>query len=219
MKHAFLLVGGADSGGAVWCVHSFDKTAWDRDGFIVFQGGLTDWATQEFRSSLRRIQAIDDHIIMNTDWRGTDWPAFGIKHTERRQTVTREELRGMCGGQERGFGLLPGHKIQRSSNPNSAGRLWDNAPVAFPPGVKNQGLLPSRFPPAYDNFLWDICSLRHPEFRSLQEKLLATEVDDIRMDHIHMLNRRGPDRGRTCNFAFLEALVGCDQLWIQIVRY
>ena len=58
--------------------------------FCVFAGGLTDWATEQFSASLRRMQAIDDHIILNTDWHGTDWPAYGIEHTERRQTVTRE---------------------------------------------------------------------------------------------------------------------------------
>ena len=164
----------------------------------VFAGGLTDWATQQFSASLRRMQAIDDHIILNTDWHGTDWPAYGIEHTERRQTVTREELEHMCGGQERGFGLLPGHKVTGNWNPNKRrSGLWNEAPVAFPPGVPNQGLLPSRFSPAYDEFLWDVCSLAHPQFRSLQETLLSTTIDDIRMDHIHMLNRRGPDGGRT----------------------
>ena len=177
---------------------SFDQRAWDRDGFVVFAGGLTDWATQQFRASLRRMQAIDDHIILRTDWHGTDWPAFGIPHTERRQTVTRAELERMCGGQERGFGLLPGHKVQGNWSPGrrglALGGLWDDAPVAFPPGVQSEGLLPSRFAPAYDAFLRDVTMLHHPQFGALQERLLRTRVDDIRMDHVHMLNRRGPVR-------------------------
>ena len=164
----------------------------------MLPGGLTDWATEQFSSSLRRVQAIDDHIIMRTDWRGTDWPAYGIPHTKARQSVSREQLLQMCGGQERGFNLLPGHKVNRSWNPGKQhSGLWDRAPVAFPPGVPNEGLLPSRFALAYDDFLWDVTTLAHPDFRVLQERLLGTSVEGIRMDHVHCLNRRGPDGGRT----------------------
>lgn len=129
--------------------------------------------------------------------RGTDWPAYGIAHTPARRSVTRERLLDMCGGQERGFNLLPGHKVNHSWNPGKRSGLWKDAPVAFPQGVPNLGLLPSRFALAYDEFLWDVCTLAHPEFRALQERLLGTRVDDIRMDHVHCLNRRGPDKGRT----------------------
>lgn len=47
-------------------------------------------------------------------------------------------------------------------------------------------------------FLWDVTTLGHPQFRELQQLLLqGCAVEDIRMDHVHMLNRRGPDSGRT----------------------
>jgi hypothetical protein len=48
-------------------LESFDQEAWERDGFVVFPGGLTQWATAQFSSALRRVQAIDDHIILQTD--------------------------------------------------------------------------------------------------------------------------------------------------------
>ncbi len=48
-------------------LESFDQEAWERDGFVVFPGGLTNWAKAQFSSALQRVQAIDDHLILHTD--------------------------------------------------------------------------------------------------------------------------------------------------------
>ena len=176
---------------------AFDAGAWERDGYVVLPGALTEAATGRFTTSLTRLQGVDDHIIQETDWAGTDWEAYGLPTPPG--PITPERLAQMSGGQERGFNLLPGHKVAHSWNPGKQnGSLWDEAPVAFPPGVSNQGILPSRFPLAYDRFLWDVTTLGHPQFRKLQQLLLqGCAATDIRMDHVHMLNRRGPDGGRT----------------------
>ena len=177
----------------------FDRGAWNRDGFVVFPGALTEWATENFCQSLRRLQAIEDHTTLYTDWTGVDWPAYGLPHPPG--PITRENLEQKTGGQERGR-MLPGHRVNNREKFGvrrgaKSWPLFDKAPVAFPSGVPNKGVLPSMFPTAYDSFIKDVTTLAHPEFRSLQQLLLDCTVEDIRMDHIHMLNRRGPDNGRT----------------------
>ena len=89
-------------------LENFDAAAFERDGYVVLPGALTDWATQQFTHSLTRLQGVDDYIIRETDWNGTDWKKHGLPTPPGPHPITPERLAQMSGGQERGFNLLPG---------------------------------------------------------------------------------------------------------------
>jgi hypothetical protein len=169
-------------------LEEFDREKYDRDGYYVFPDILTEWATQNFAASLRRLQGINDFLVMNTPWADVDWEKYNVPTPPG--PFDAQHLRSICGGQERGMNLLPGNRRDTGD--------WSTAPIRFPDGVPNEGVAPHAWPQAYDEFLWDTTTLAHPDARALQLKLLGCDsVDSVRCDHIHMLNRRGPDQGRT----------------------
>ena len=183
-------------------LEAVDWDGFSRDGFIVFPGALTEWGGDQFTTALQRLQGILDHLILHTDWAGEDWERHGMRRPKP-SAVTPDKLRGYCGGQEREMNLLPNSKQQpavghdaRAGVYHADPKQWRRAPIAFPPGVPNLGVSPHQWPHAYDDFLWDLITLAHPEFRWLQSKLLGSPVCDIRVDHVGMLNRHGPDPGR-----------------------
>jgi hypothetical protein len=46
---------------------AFDRTAWERDGFVVLEGVMRPGARAEWRAALERVQAANDHFVLS-DW-------------------------------------------------------------------------------------------------------------------------------------------------------
>lgn len=53
---------------------AFDRTSFERDGYWVWTGVLTDDAgRKQWTASLQKLQHINDCIIMDTDWGAVDF--------------------------------------------------------------------------------------------------------------------------------------------------
>jgi hypothetical protein len=65
---------------------AFDEAQWRRDGYCVFPGIMTPECRRLWSASLRRCQAIQDHMIWHTDWEGAGSRGWW-SHPFRRRVV------------------------------------------------------------------------------------------------------------------------------------
>ena len=75
-----------------------DTDRYHRDGYMVFPAILTPEACANVLASCKAVQAKSDAIIMETDWNGLDWSAFGLPQLPK--PVSLEQRQSLCGGCE-----------------------------------------------------------------------------------------------------------------------
>ena len=85
----------------------FDRTAFEREGFWVWEGILTDEGQKQFTASLQKLQHMNDRILMDTDWAAIDFEGRGLLSPPPEQ-ITPEFLESCCGGSEQMPGFLRG---------------------------------------------------------------------------------------------------------------
>ena len=166
---------------------SFDRTVFEREGFWVWEGVLTDKGQKQFTASLQQLQHMNDHILMDTDWAAIDFEGRGLPSPPPEQ-ITPEFLESCCGGSEQMPGFLRG-EIRAYMHEHG---LLGPDPALVTHGFESLGVMPEYFPAGYDDFIMDVTTA-HPQMMELFRKLFG---DRFVLDHCLMLNRAAGSRGR-----------------------
>ena len=163
---------------------AFDRSFFEREGYWVWDGILTDAGRAQWKKSLQKIQAINDAIVTGTDWSAIDYKSRGIADPDP-EKITTEFLRSCCGGSEQMAFQPAGMRDYMYGQ-----GLFDPALAAD--NIAWQGMMPEYFPLAYDDFILDIATA-HPQMMQLFAKLLG---ERFLIDHVLTLNRIPGSRGR-----------------------
>ena len=59
-------------------LQAFDRTTFERDGYWVWEGILTDAARKQWTASLQKLQQMNDAILTDTGWSAIDFEARGF---------------------------------------------------------------------------------------------------------------------------------------------
>ncbi len=165
---------------------AFDRSFFEREGYWVWEGILTDAGRQQWTASLRKLQQMNDDIIMDTDWAAIDFAGRGLQ-PPLPESITPQARAANCGGSEQ-LNLLPsGARTYMHEH-----GLLGPGPALIARGFESHGFMPEYFPAAYDDFIMDVAT-SHPQMTELFGKLLG---DRFVLDHLIMLNRAAGTRGR-----------------------
>jgi hypothetical protein len=168
---------------------AFDRTTFEREGYWVWEGILTDAGRRQWVASLQNLQAMNDSIVAGTDWLQVDFTGRGLTAPDPAK-VTPEALNGYLGGSEQMQFQTPGQRDYMYSH-----GLFDESlatQALTTQGIEWQGMMPEYFPLAYDAFILDIAT-SHPQMMELFGKVLG---ERFLIDHVLMLNRIPGSRGR-----------------------
>ncbi|NKB69755.1 MAG: hypothetical protein GKR89_22010 [Candidatus Latescibacteria bacterium] len=167
-------------------VAAFDRSFFEREGYWVWEGVLTEAGRRRWTASLQRLQQMNDGAVVETDWGSIDFAGRGLLSPDPVK-ITPAALRGYCGGSEQMKFLPPDlrtYMYQRG--------LLGPAPSLVVPGAQAEGIFPEYFPGAYDNFILD-ATTAHPQMMELLGKVLGPRFI---IDHVLMLNRAPGTGGR-----------------------
>ena len=165
---------------------AFDRTAFERDGYWVWEGILTDAGHKQWAASLQKLQQMNDCIIMDTDWAAIDFAGRGLE-PPLSEKITPAFLAACCGGSEQMRFMPPGLRQYMHDH-----GLFGPGPALVTRGFESLGVMPEYFPAGYDRFIMDVTTA-HPQMMELFRKLFG---DRFVLDHCLMLNRAAGSRGR-----------------------
>ena len=57
---------------------AFDRDRFERDGYWVWDGVLTDEGRRRWTANLQRLQTMNDAVLTGTDWGAVDYEARGL---------------------------------------------------------------------------------------------------------------------------------------------
>ena len=60
-------------------LEAFDRTSFERDGYWVWEGILTNPGRMQWTASLQKLQKMSDDMVMDTDWAAIDFAGRGLK--------------------------------------------------------------------------------------------------------------------------------------------
>ena len=169
-------------------LQAFDRATFERDGYWVWEGILTDAARKRWTASLQKLQQMNDAILMDTEWNAIDFQARGFPPPLPEQ-ITPEFLAACCGGSEQMPGFLRTAELRRYMHTYG---LFGPGAALVTHGFESQGVMPEYFPAGYDDFIMDVTSA-HPQMMALFTKLFG---DRFILDHCFMLNRAIGSKGR-----------------------
>jgi hypothetical protein len=167
-------------------ISAFDREAFEREGYWVWENVLTDEGRTQWAASLQKIQEINDGIVMDTDWGAIDWSARGLEPPDP-EKITSAFLESCCGGSEQIKFMPP-----RLRDYMKIHGLLGPEPTLVTNGFANLGIFPEYWPGAYDDFLLDVTT-SHPQMMDLFEKVVGP---GFLADHIITLNRPPGSEGR-----------------------
>ena len=163
---------------------AFDRAFFEREGYWVWDGVLTDAGRAQWSASLQKLQAMNDAVVVDSDWDAIDYASRDLRAPDP-EKVTPEALGDYRGGSE-----------QMRFQPTGL-RDYMYAHGLFDPGLVAegfvwQGMMPEYFPLAYDDFILDIAT-SHPQMMELLGHVLG---EGFLIDHVIMLNRPPGSKGR-----------------------
>ena len=167
-------------------LQAFDRTFFEREGYWVWEGILTDAGRKRWTESLQKLQQMNDEIVMDTDWAAIDVAGRGLQPPLPEQ-ITPEFLATCCGGSEQ-MRFMPRGLIRYMSDHG----LFGPGPALVTRGYESQGVMPEHFSIGYDDFIRDVATA-HPQMMELFTKLFG---DRFILDHCNMLNRTPGSIGR-----------------------
>ena len=121
---------------------AFDRERFEREGYWVWDGVLTDEGRRRWTATLRRLQAMNDALLTGTDWGAVDYAARGLPAPDPK-TCTPESLAACCGGSEqmRVIQLTPGLRDYMKDH-----GLFGPGTVPASDGSSGRGSCPSTTP-------------------------------------------------------------------------
>ena len=166
---------------------AFDRTAFEQEGFWVWEGILTNEGQKQWRANLKKLQQMNDAVLTDTDWTAIDFEARGLAPPPSEQ-ITPEFLESCFGGSEQ----MPGFLRSEVRGYMHEHGLLSPGPALVTHGYESLGVMPEYFPAGYDDFIMDVTTA-HPQMMELFKKLFG---DRFVLDHCLMLNRAAGSRGR-----------------------
>ena len=154
-------------------LQAFDRTFFEREGYWVWEGILTDAGHKRWTESLQKLQQMNDEIVMDTDWAAIDFADRGLQAPLPEQ-ITPEFLATCCGGSEQ-MRFMPRGLMQYMRDPG----LFGPGPALVTRGYASQGIMPEHFSIGYDDFIRDVATA-HPQMMELFTKLFG---DRFILDH------------------------------------
>lgn len=166
---------------------AFDRETFERDGYWVWEGVVTDAGCKQWKANLKELQRLNDAILMDTDWAAIDFEGLGLAPPPPEQ-ITPQFLESCCGGSEKmpPFLRAEARKYMHQYGLNGPG------PALIAHGFDSVGVMPEYFPPGYNNFVLDVITT-HPQMMELFRKVLG---DRFLLDHCLLLNRAPGTKGR-----------------------
>lgn len=168
-------------------LQAFNRSQFEREGYWVWEGVLTEEGRTRFISSLIELQRKNDTIAMDTDWEAIDFAGRGMDPVIP-ENVTPEAKAACCGGSEQDRFMSRNWRAKMHIH-----GLFGPEPTLVTSGFESQGIMPEFFPAAYDEFIYDVVT-GHPQMMELLRQVLG---DSFILDHLIMLNRAPESRGRT----------------------
>jgi hypothetical protein len=165
---------------------AFDRETFEREGYWVWENILTDEGRARWAESLRKLQAMNDSIVRDTDWGAIDFESRGLNPPDP-EKITPEFLETCCGGSEQMKFLQRGLRDFMKIH-----GLLDPEPSLVTNGFESHGMFPEYWPGAYDDFVLD-ATTAHPQMMDLFGKVLGP---GFLLDHVIMLNRSPGSAGR-----------------------
>jgi hypothetical protein len=173
-------------------LEAFDRAQFEREGYWVWEGLLTDEGRQKFTACLVELQRKNDAIVMDTDWEAIDFASRGMSAPIPAH-VTPEAKAGWCGGSEQAGFMRSDWRAKMHAQ-----GMPGPEPSLVTLGFESHGIMPEYFAAAYDDFILDVTT-EHPQMMELLRKLLG---DSFILDHQIMLNRAPESHGRTWHAHF-----------------
>ena len=166
---------------------AFDRETFERDGYWVWEGVVTDAGCKQWTANLKKLQQMNDGILTDTDWAAIDFESRGLAPPPPEQ-ITPRFLASCCGGSEQ---MPPFLRSEARKYMYQYGLLGPG-PGLVTRGFDSIGVMPEYFPVGYNDFVLDVITT-HPQMMQLFRSVLG---DRFLLDHCLMLNR-GPDtKGR-----------------------
>ena len=79
----------------------FDREKFERDGFWLWSSALTDAGRERMTGNLQRLQAMQDYMVLETDWAaGIDWGRRGLPPPPPDRVTHEWRQSRVCGGSE-----------------------------------------------------------------------------------------------------------------------
>ena len=120
---------------------AFDRKTFERDGYWVWEGILTDAGRKQWAASLEKLQHMQDCILMDTDWASIDFQGRGQKPPSPEE-ITPEFLSTCCGGSEQMPRFLRA-KVRQYMLEHG---LLGPGPALVTRGFNSMGVMPEYFP-------------------------------------------------------------------------
>ena len=167
---------------------AFDRGFFEREGYWVWDGVLTDEGRRRWTATLERLQGLNDSFLQRTDWGALDYAGMGLTAPDP-EVHAPGFLASCCGGSEqmRVIQMTPGLRDYMKDH-----GLFGPGTVPAADGRRWEGVMPEYFSPAYDGFILDVATT-HPQMMELFGRLLGPR---FLLDHILMLNRPPGSTGR-----------------------
>ena len=166
---------------------AFDRETFERDGYWVWEGVVTDAGCNQWTANLKKLQQMNDGILMDTDWAAIDFEGRGLAPPPPEQ-ITPQFLTSCCGGSEQMPSFLRGQLRKYMYQYG----LLGPGPALIARGFDSIGVMPEYFPAGYNDFVLDVITT-HPQMMELFRKVLG---DRFLLDHCLMLNRGPGTKGR-----------------------
>ena len=167
----------------------FDRDAFLRDGYAIFEGIVRPRARAKWLAALERGQLLNDRLLQ-ADWSAIDWHGLGRRPPAER--VPAENLRKALGGSQQ----VP--------------QATDAAGVRT---LRLHSVFAEYFPAGHLPFLADV--LTHPDMLALQRLCLGS--DAVYFDHSQLLSRRAGYAGGSWHSHRIGA--GCDSGAVEPAEY
>ena len=140
---------------------AFDRAFFEREGYWVWKGVLTDEGRAQWSASLQKLQALNDTVVRHSDWCAVDYQSRDIFDPDP-EKITNEFLAACTGGSEQ-MKFMPPELREYMYQQG----IFD--PALATDGFDWQGIFPEYFPLAYDDFILDIATTLHNPGNDLQD--------------------------------------------------
>ena len=181
-------------------LEAFDREQFERDGYWLWAGALTDAGRVAIKDTLVRLQEMQDYMVMETPWTAIDWQRRGLPPPPADRLTAEWRSSRVCGGSEqlsyyppeepggkpigKGFLTMPIREYMAEQ-----GLFGSGSDCLATDGWESQGHVPEFAPLCHSPFLLDLVTA-HPQMMALFSKLFKGRFC---LDHFLLLNRKADE--------------------------
>ena len=156
------------SRGPIFEPYTLDTEALHRDGYAILPSIMLPETRRRWKAACQAVQALNDRLLLETDWSAVDWPAVGLEQPA--EHVSPADLQGSLGGCQ-----LPAHPGVKAAG--FSHYLHRDVPgLAF-----GWGGFPEAHSVEHSGFFQYVAA--HPDMLRLHSALLGVPANELRFDH------------------------------------